>query len=158
MVDVGGRVTEVTLDLFKSMMGLRAEEGPVIDLPDNPEDLGMEIVAFIGVSGSRPGMVGVYSSGALARRIAGALLGDVPGEVNDEVRDGFGEVANIVAGNLVTMLCDMGENVQLSLPSVIVGKCLVTSILNTVPPRRARRFTVDGESLYVELALRSGEV
>jgi chemotaxis protein CheX len=157
MVDVGGRVTEVTLDMFRSMVGLPAEEGPVIELPDDPEDLGMEIVAFIGVSGSRPGMVGVYSSGSLARRITGAMLGETPLDLNDEVRDGFGEVANIVAGNLVTMLCDMGENVQLSLPSVIVGRCLVTSILNTVPPRRARRFMVDGEPFYVELALRPGE-
>jgi chemotaxis protein CheX len=155
MVDVGGRMTEVTLDLFKSMMGLPVSEGPMVDLPKNPEDLGMDIVAFIGISGSRAGMVGVYSSGSLARRIAGALLGETPAEVNDEVRDGFGEVANIVAGNLVTWLCDMGESVQLSLPSVIVGRGLVTSILDSVPPRRARRFTVDGESLYVELALRS---
>ncbi len=157
MVDVGRRMTDITLDLFKSMIGLPAHEGPLIDLPEHPEDLGMEIVAFIGLSGSRPGMVGVYSSAGLAQRMAGALLGETPGELTDEVRDGFGEVANIVAGNVVTMLCDMGENVQLSLPSVIVGRCLVTSILNTVPPRRARRFIVDGEPFYVELALRSGE-
>ena len=155
MLDIGGRMTEVTLDLFRSMMRLEASDGPVVELPSDPSKT--EIVAFIGLSGTACGMVGVYSSGRLACRMAGALLGAQPGEVNDEVRDGFGEVANIIAGNVATALCDVGEMVQLSLPSVICGKCMVTSILDTEPPRRARRFTVDGEDLYVELALRRDE-
>ena len=155
MLDVRERMTEVTLDLFRSMMGLEAEEGPVIDLPKYQDTT--EIVALIGFSGSTAGMVGVYSSASLARRMAGALLGEEPAEVNDEVRDGFGEVANIIAGNVATALCDMGESVQLSLPSVIVGRGLVTSILDTTPPRRARKFVVGGDDLYVELALRRDE-
>jgi chemotaxis protein CheX len=155
MLDIGDRMSEVTLDLFKSMMGIQATEGPLGELPTDPEKT--EIVSFIGFSGSTCGMVGVYASARLARRMVGALLGAEPDEVNEEVRDGFGEVANIIAGNLVSALCDTGETVQLALPSVIVGKCLVTSILNTLPPRRARMFWVDGEVLYVELALRRDE-
>jgi chemotaxis protein CheX len=155
MLDIGGTVSEVTLDLLKSMMGLEAVEGALGDLPGDPEKT--EVVSFIGFSGSTSGTVGVYASAPLARRMIGALLGAEPEDVNEEVRDGFGEVANIIAGNVVTALCDTGEMLQLALPSVIVGKCLVTSILNTVPPRRARRFSVDGEDLYVELALRRDE-
>ncbi len=155
MLDVGERMTEVTLDLFKSMMGLPVKEGPIGELPDDPGTT--QIVAFVGLSGSSTGMLGVYCSEGLARRMAGALLGEMPDEVNEEVRDGFGEVANIIAGNIATVLGNGGETVQLSLPSVIHGKSLVTSILNTVPPRRAKRFYVDDEILYVELALRRGE-
>lgn len=155
MLDIGERMTEVTLDLFKSMVGLEAEEGPVIELPPDPART--EIIALIGMSGTTAGMVGVYSNGRLARRIVGALLGSEPAEVNEEVRDGFGEVANIIAGNLVTALADVGETVQLALPSVIVGNGLVTSILDVKPPRRARRFNVGGDHLYVELALHRDE-
>lgn len=155
MVDVGDRMTEVTLDLFKAMMGLPAEEGPIGELPGDPSRT--EMVAFVGLSGTSAGMLGVYCSETLARRMAGAMLGEMPEEVNEEVRDGFGEIANIIAGNIATALGNNGETVQLSLPSVIHGKSLITSILNTVPPRRARRFQVAGEELYVELALRRGE-
>lgn len=155
MHDIDGWMTEVTLDLFKSMMGFEAREGPLEDLPTDPACT--EVVAFIGFSGTCSGMVGVYSSARFARRIAGALLGSEPPAVNHEVRDGFGEVANIIAGNVVTALCELGETVQLSLPSVIVGQCLVTSILNTVPPRRGRKFSVDDDDLFVELAIRRDE-
>ncbi|HEY3381030.1 MAG TPA: chemotaxis protein CheX [Vicinamibacterales bacterium] len=155
MLEVAERVSATTQELFASMMGLQAKEGPLIDLPNT--EASTEIVAFVGLSGSSAGMVGVYSSSALACHIAGALLGEERHEVDDEVRDAFGEVANIIAGNVAIVLGDMGETIQLSLPTVIVGKFLVTSILNTVPPRRARKFSVDGEDLYVELALRRGE-
>lgn len=155
MQDVGERMTEVTLDLFRSMMGLPVEEGPLDDLPQDTDKT--EMVAFVGLSGSSAGMLGVYCSEELARRMASALLGEEQETVNEEVRDGFGEIANIIAGNVATALGNMGETVQLSLPSVIHGKSLVTSILNTTPPRRARRFRVADEDLYVELALRRGE-
>ena len=155
MIDVGDRLTEVTLDLFKSMIGLAVEAGPVVELRQTRART--EVVALIGFSGSCAGMVGVYSSGRLACRIVGALLGCDPGGVNEEVRDGFGEVANIIAGNIVTSLGDMGESVQLALPSIVVGRDLVTSILDSTPPRRARRFSVGDDDLYVELALRRSE-
>jgi len=153
--EVAQRMSETTRELFASMMSLVAEEGPLVELPDAVART--EIVALVGLSGGSVGVVGVYSSGSLARRIAGALLDTEPEEVDDEVRDAFGEVANIIAGNVATFLCDRGESIQLSLPSVIVGKSLVTSILNTIPPRRARKFSVAGEDLYVELALRRHE-
>ena len=152
MREVAQRMSETTRELFASMMGLHAVEGPLVELPDAVART--EIVALVGLSGGSVGVVGVYSSGSLARRIAGALLDTEPEEVDDEVRDAFGEVANIIAGNVATFLGDKGETIQLSLPTVIVGNSLVTSILNTIPPRRARRFSVAGEDLYVELALR----
>ena len=155
MREVAQRMSDTTRELFASMMGLHAEEGPLVDLPDAVTDT--EIVAFIGLSGGSVGMVGVYSSSSLARRIAGAMLATELPVGDDEVRDAFGEVANIIAGNIATFLCDRGETIQLSLPSVIVGKSLVTSILNTIPPRRATKFSVSGEELYVELALRRHE-
>lgn len=155
MLDVAERMSETTRELFASMIGLPAVEGPLIDLPHTASS--MEIVAFVGLSGTSAGMLGVYSSATLARRIAGGLLGEEPADVNDEVRDAFGEVANIIAGNVAIALGDMGQAVQLSLPSVIVGQFLVTTILNTIPPRRARKFRVNGEDLYVELALRTDE-
>ena len=155
MLDVADRMSETTRELFASMIGLRAVEGPLIDLPHTAA--GMEIVAFVGLSGTSAGMLGVYASGALARQIAGGLLGEEPAELDDEVRDAFGEVANIIAGNVAIALGDVGQTIQLSLPSVIVGKFLVTTIVNTVPPRRAKKFSVDGEDFYVELALRTDE-
>jgi chemotaxis protein CheX len=155
VLEVARRMSESTRELFTAMMGLHADEGPLIPLQETSTRT--EIVALVGLSGGSVGVVGVYSSSALARHIAGALLGTTPAEVDDEVRDAFGEVANIIAGNVATFLGDRGETIQLSLPTVIVGTSLVTSILNTVPPRRATRFRVDGEDLYVELALRRDE-
>lgn len=155
VLEVTQRMSETTRELFATMMGLHAAEGHLVSLAETVA--GTEIVALVGLSGGSVGVVGVYASAALARQIAGALLGTEPEQVDDEVRDAFGEVANIIAGNVATFLSDKGENIQLSLPTVVVGQSLVMSILNTVPPRRATTFAVGGENLYVELALRREE-
>jgi chemotaxis protein CheX len=155
MRDVGEQMAKATLDLFQSMMGLHAEDGPLDDVPTDPDE--MQLVALVGLSGSSAGVVGVYCSETLACRMAGALLGEAQSDVTAEVRDAFGEVANIIAGNVLNALDEAGEMVQLSLPTVIHGRSLVTSILNTVPPRRARRFHVGSDVLYVELAIRRGD-
>lgn len=155
MLEVARRMSETTQEMFSAMMGLQADEGPLVNLSDTTATT--EIIALVGLSGGSVGVVGVYASSALARRIAGTLLGSEPSAVNVEVRDAFGEVANIIAGNVATFLCDQGENVQLSLPTVTVGNSLVTTILNTIPPRRATTFDVAGEKLYVELAFRRDE-
>ena len=155
MLDVSEYLVKVTEDVFKSMMKLDVDSGPLVELSETPAET--EIIAFIGLSGSIAGMLGVYTSSDLAVKMASAMLGSKLSEMNDEVRDGFGEVANILAGNVASVLGDLGEKIQLSLPSVIMGKFLVTTVLNTLPPRRARKFNVDGNDLYVELAFKREE-
>jgi chemotaxis protein CheX len=151
MQDVTRSMLDATRELFHSMLRLPATEDGSSELTHALDSI--EVVAIVGLSGSRAGALAVYAPGTLARRMAGGLLGTVPTEVDDEVRDAFGEAANIIAGNVAVAFGHVGETIQLSLPSVIVGQGLVTSILNTTPPRRAHRFVVDGEHFHVELAL-----
>ena len=42
-------------------------------------------------------------------------------EINDDVQDAIGEIANMLGGNLKTILSDRGKDIHLSLPSTIFG-------------------------------------
>ena len=42
-------------------------------------------------------------------------------DINEDVQDAIGEIANMLGGNLKTILSDRGKDIQLSLPSTISG-------------------------------------
>lgn len=50
------------------------------------------------------------------------MLGEEPGEINDEVKDAIGEIANMVYGSSKTLLNQNGYNFQMALPTVVLGE------------------------------------
>jgi chemotaxis protein CheX len=85
---------------------------------DTPGTLGggKYVAAKVDVIGSWNGSVTVGCSHTLARRTAGKMF-DMPAEAIslDELRDAVGEVANILGGNVKTLIAGKA---RLSLPSV----------------------------------------
>ncbi|MCC6588276.1 MAG: chemotaxis protein CheX [Bryobacterales bacterium] len=65
------------------------------------------------------GAVVLETTRQIACALAGAMLmTDPPNDVNDEVRDALGELANMIGGNLK---CAVSPGARLSLPMVIDG-------------------------------------
>lgn len=89
-----------------------------VKLVDTPGTLGggKYVAAKVDVIGSWNGSVTVGCSYALARRTAGKMF-DMPAEAisPEELRDAVGEVANILGGNVKTLIAG---KCRLSLPSV----------------------------------------
>ena len=82
------------------------------------------VVAWVDVHGPYPGRTAVTTSSDTAHALVRALLGDAPVTDADLV-DAFGEIANVVGGNVKALLPDQGT---LGLPRV------ATSLPPTVDP------------------------
>lgn len=104
-------IARIVEEVFLTMLGL--EVSPVDgSLPSADGGL----TATVEFSGEWHGAVVLRCTGPQAALFAAKMLGEeeVP-EVNDEVRDVLGELANVVGGNMKSFLC---PGVALSLPRV----------------------------------------
>ena len=77
------------------------------------------VSGVIGLSGLAVGTVVVSLSKEVALKVASTMLGDEATEINDDVLDAVGELANVVAGAAKSELEEYHMNV--SLPSVVTG-------------------------------------
>lgn len=78
------------------------------------------ISGIIGLSGNAAGMVVISLSEAVALKAASAMLMTDITELNDDVIDAVGELANMVAGAAKAELEEL--RISISLPSVITGE------------------------------------
>jgi chemotaxis protein CheX len=79
-----------------------------------------EISGIIGLSGKAAGTVVLSLTRQAALSAAEALLGERPLEINAEVRDAVGELANMVAGGAKAQLEQFEMSV--TIPTVITGR------------------------------------
>ncbi len=78
--------------------------------------------ATIGLAGDLRGILSIHSPRPVALAVAGSLLGAEPEQIDDEVKDAFGEIANMVAGGLKTSLVAEKLALELAIPTTIAGQ------------------------------------
>jgi chemotaxis protein CheX len=76
---------------------------------------------MIGLAGTFKGMMAIHLPVDLAKAITGNFLGIEVEEIDEDVQDAIGELANMLGGNLKGILSESGKDIQLSLPSTIFG-------------------------------------
>jgi chemotaxis protein CheX len=107
-------------EVFQLMLGVncrRVENQPGLNIPE-PES----VTAVVGFGGLLSGAC-VFSSGrAAALAIAGHMTGMEFQEIDDIVKDGIGEVCNMLAGAWKGKVPELAANCGLSVPAVITGR------------------------------------
>ena len=107
-------VEQVADMVFKTMLGLEIEPYPMPWL--RPPDM---VTAAVYFAGTWNGAVLLECTGRQARVFAQILMSiGMPETIDDDVKDALGELANMMAGNLKSVL---PTGVVLSMPSVIQG-------------------------------------
>jgi chemotaxis protein CheX len=107
-------VVQVVDTVFKTMLGLKTEPYPMNWV--RPPDM---VTAAVYFAGSWRGAVLLECTRCQALTFAQLLMSiGPPATVDDDVRDALGELANMLAGNLKSVL---PPGVVLSMPSVIEG-------------------------------------
>jgi CheY-specific phosphatase CheX len=145
-------ITSSTYDVFSTMLGLEIEasEAPRQAFPATPAGSGL--IALIGLAGSWAGTGSISCTGAFACRMAGRLWMCVCEELNEDVLDAAGEIANMIIGNVKTRLEENVGPMGLSTPTVIYGHDFQTRGARihqwTVVP-----FACGDEHLYVQMCL-----
>ncbi len=110
-------ITQFTESIWKNVLMLDIQKLDQVPAPNGSEPY---MTGMISITGSWKGVVAVDLPATLARRAAAAMFGTEPDETpHDEVKDALGEVANMVGGNLKSML---SPPCAMSLPSVIEGR------------------------------------
>ncbi len=144
------QIIEIAESVWSSFLGLSLHE---VDVSTSTgPDSGHDASATVHISGSWNGSVILSCSAAFARRCAVTMFQIVDEDLDDaEVADAFGELVNMIGGNLKGLL---PEPSQLSLPTVTQGGSHVV----TIPGARLLdqvELECDGDRLHIAVWLRA---
>lgn len=115
---------------FQTMLAAEAHRGELI-LGD-PKMRQFPISGVIGLSGKASGTVVINLSTEVALQAASAMLMEEMREVNDDVIDAVGELANVIAGQAKTELAQY--ELSVSLPNVVTGEGHEIRFPSATPP------------------------
>ena len=136
------------VNTFQTMFGAEAHRGE-LTLGD-PRRRTHPISGIIGLSGRASGTVVINLSREVALRAASVLLLETKTDVDDDVCDAVGELANLVAGQAKTELAEF--HLSVSMPSVVIGEGHEIRFPTCAPPVCVP-FTTDFGPLLLEVGL-----
>lgn len=122
------------------------------EMRDSMASLTDSITGVIGLAGTHKGVLAIHFPNTVAMAITGSFLGMDVEEVNEDVEDAVGELANMLGGSVKSILSDKGRDIDLSLPTVISG-----ASYDFQPTREVERLVIpfhcDAGEFAVELEL-----
>ena len=104
-------------EVFHLMLGVNCQrfDGPIETGPES-------VTAVVGFGGLLSGACVFRTSGPAAMKIAARMTGMEFDEIDDTVKDGIGEICNMLAGGWKGKVPDLAANCGLSVPAVITGR------------------------------------
>ena len=117
--EINDKIIESTIEIFTGMvmMEISVAGEPLTTLGP----LENSITGMVGLAGVHKGVLAVHFPKQVALDVTGSFLGMEVDDINADVQDAIGEIANMLGGNLKTILSDRGKDIMLSLPSTISG-------------------------------------
>jgi len=117
-----------TMETFKIMVDIPVTLGNIYLLkePNNTD-----ISSVVEFSGDVTGKVSILYTLDVALKISSKFLGENMKDLNEDVADCLGEIANIIAGSAKKYLPSM--RFTISLPSIVRGKSKITEISKNIP-------------------------
>ncbi len=144
-------IIDATQEIFSSMIMLDAVPGePFVRGSAMLEN---SISGLIGLAGKTKGMLAIHLPNTVALAVTSSFLGMEVDEIDEDVRDAIGELANMLGGSIKAFIDPKGSDIQISMPSAVHGEeytidCLAGAQVTCVP------FTIDAGTFLVELQIR----
>jgi chemotaxis protein CheX len=111
---------EAATEVFRTASGMEIVRKDLF-LKKNYRMFG-DVSGVMGLNGEASGTVVISMSAQLACKLVGRMLGEEPeSTVSATVRDGVGEVINMIAGRAKAVLAGSQYHFHISLPAVIAG-------------------------------------
>lgn len=113
-------LVEVTKSVFDMMIPLPVQVGK----PASRGGKGITdgVSAVIGLAGSFSALIRAHCTTSAALGIASMLLDEEMTEIDEDVEDAIGEVANMLAGGLKGKFAEFGAKLEIAIPSVVSGQ------------------------------------
>lgn len=119
-MDLREQIIDSTVEIFTSMV--------MMDITVSDRNLKEKgtlentITGVVGLAGTHKGVLAVHVPYPVAFAVTGNFLGIEVNEMNEDVEDAIGEIANMLGGNVKSILSENGRDINLSLPSTVSGK------------------------------------
>lgn len=117
-MDIQDKMIEATKEIFSTMVMMDITVKNVMDTHGPLYDT---ITGMIGLAGTHKGVLAVHIPYPVAKAITASFLMMDVEEINSDVHDAIGEIANMLGGNVKAILSEKGRDIDLSLPSTISG-------------------------------------
>jgi chemotaxis protein CheX len=113
-------VIEATREIFSTMVMLDVED--CFPLTESVTKFHCSITGMVGLVGTYTGILSLHCPQSLAMKITSNMLGMEVEEVDDDVNDALGEIANMLGGHVKMVLSKGGLDINISIPTVIAGE------------------------------------
>ncbi len=142
------KIVETTEEIFSTMIFMKIVAST--PLANGNYDIGDHISAMIGLSGDFTAMLSIHCPKDVGLAIAGEMLGMEFTEIDADVKDTMGEIANMVAGGLKERFANEDMKISLAIPTAITGKSYTVST-----PKKSTKiiipFTVEAGQFFIEI-------
>ena len=126
---VRSSIAEITKGVFSTMVMLEvAAQTPLTEPVVNFHET---LTSMVGLAGSYSGILAVHCPKSLSLRITSNMLGMEVDEINDDVNDAMGEIANMIGGDVKHIFSPKGADINLSIPTVIYGSDYMLESMST---------------------------
>lgn len=144
------KIVETTDEIFSTMVFMEISALPPLQEGQDKQAIGDHISAMIGISGDLTAMISIHCPEEVGLAISGAMLGMEFTEVDADVKDTMGEIANMLAGGLKEKFAKENMMLQLAIPTAITGKSYTVAT-----PKSSKRiivpFKVESGQFFIEI-------
>lgn len=142
------KIVETTEEIFSTMIFMDvASEAP---LEQGKQAIGCHVSAMIGLTGDFSAMLGIHCPEAVGLAISGAMLGMEIDEIDADVKDALGEIANMTAGGIKERFATENIHLELAIPTAISGKSY-TIASSTRSNRLIIPFRIEQGQFFIEM-------
>ena len=113
------QIIEAVKEIFSTMIMMEVSASGEVPADKTMTD---SISGIIGLAGTHKGVLAIHLPHRVAMAITGSFLGMEIDEINSDVEDAVGELANMIGGNVKSILSANGRDISLSMPTTISGK------------------------------------
>jgi chemotaxis protein CheX len=147
-------VRAATREVFQTMLSMEAEPGESF-IEKGASESYDGLVALVGIAGTWTGMGSIYCTSELAMRVTSLMLMTEETSINLEVLDAVAELANMIVGNVKSMLETELGPLGLSIPTVIYGRNY-GALSGGARERLVVPFQCEGKRMDVKICLVEG--
>jgi chemotaxis protein CheX len=123
-------VIEATKDVFGTMVMMDIQD--CFPLLEPVNKFHCSVTGMVGLAGTYTGILSIHCPQPLALKITSNMLGMEVEEVDEDVNDALGEIANMLGGHVKMVLSKGGLDISLSIPTVISGEeYAINSVVDT---------------------------
>lgn len=117
--NLGTEIVTGVKEVFSTMLMMELKDHEVV-LEDKVE-VESNLTSMIGLGGGIRGVLAIHCPSTVATAITGGFLGMEVDEIDEDVKDAIGEIANMVAGNLKVSYAKINLDIELAIPTSVVG-------------------------------------